>query len=90
MYREIDTCPVYREIDTCTVYREIDTGPVYSIYFTQCRYFNYYNNADINECKTGANECDEDAECSNTDGGYECECRDGFTGNGSHCDGMVL
>ena len=62
------------------MYREIDTCPAYST----------SPNADINECKTGANACHEGAECSNTDGGYECECRDGFTGNGTHCDGMAL
>ena len=29
---------------------------------------------DINECKTGATECHENAECSNTDVGFLCVC----------------
>ena len=45
---------------------------------------------DINECKTGATECHENAECSNTDVGFLCVCVAGFTGNGTHCDGMHL
>ena len=45
---------------------------------------------DIDKCQMANHACHENAECSNTDGGYECECRDGFTGNGTHCDGMAL
>ena len=29
--------------------------------------------------------CDEDAFCTNTDGGYNCTCNDGFQGDGFNC-----
>ena len=41
---------------------------------------------DIDECNNGlGNLCDENAICTNTDGGYECSCSKGFTGNGFQC-----
>ena len=30
--------------------------------------------------------CHIDANCTNTDGGFECECYDGFSGNGTYCE----
>lgn len=42
---------------------------------------------DINECETGANECDENANCSNTEGSYTCQCKTGYEGDGSLCQG---
>ncbi len=35
------------------------------------------------------NECDPNANCTNTDGSYSCSCRTGFTGDGKYCNGMV-
>ena len=38
---------------------------------------------DIDECSTGElNECDVNANCTNTPGDYECACLDGFEGDG--------
>merc|ERR1719480_610300 len=31
-------------------------------------------------------DCHFDANCTNTDGGFECDCFDGFSGNGTHCE----
>ena len=45
--------------------------------------------SDINECQT-SNQCDENADCVNTKGSYTCTCKEGFTGNGSTCLGMVV
>ena len=55
---------------------------------------------DINECERGLTICDENgdncvtssachpnANCTNTPGGFLCECRDGYTGNGRWCQG---
>ena len=41
---------------------------------------------DIDECAEYTDNCDKShAECSNTVGGYECECNVGFTGDGYDC-----
>ena len=45
---------------------------------------------DINECETGANDCDANAECINTLGGYNCTCIDGFSGDGTDCIGKNI
>ena len=44
--------------------------------------------ADINECNNTPNNCDENAECSNTEGSYLCNCTLGFSGNGLNCTGI--
>merc|ERR1711966_289567 len=40
---------------------------------------------DVNECSAGTANCDANALCSNTDGGYSCTCNSGFTGTGQSC-----
>ena len=42
---------------------------------------------DIDECAQGLDRCHEHAMCTNTRGGYTCECRAGFTGDGFNCQG---
>ncbi len=42
---------------------------------------------DINECFIGNHICDENADCANIPGGYNCTCRTGYTGNGTTCEG---
>lgn len=44
----------------------------------------YYVNSclDINECLDTPNICHHNANCTNTDGNYSCQCLKGFTGNG--------
>ena len=32
---------------------------------------------DIDECLLQQDDCDDNAECTNTDGGYDCTCNDG-------------
>ena len=41
---------------------------------------------DVDECSTGANDCDDNARCNNTIGRFECECLIGFSGDGTNCD----
>ena len=43
--------------------------------------------ADIDECSMNGSPCDQNAECLNFEGSYSCTCKDGFTGNGTVCDG---
>ena len=56
-----------------------------SINNTQCILF---FSTDINECDQSTDNCDEDAECTNTEGSFQCTCNDGFDGDGVSCSGM--
>ena len=44
---------------------------------------------DVNECD-GANSCDSNADCTNTQGSYSCMCRTGYQGNGMSCGGKNI
>ena len=43
--------------------------------------------ADIDECSVDPSSCDENADCTNSDGSYSCTCKQGFTGDGAVCEG---
>ena len=45
--------------------------------------------ADLDECKLQLHSCDINAECENTIGSYECQCRSGYRGNGRMCSGII-
>jgi len=45
---------------------------------------------DIDECALGLAGCDVNANCSNTEGSYECTCSLGYTGSGMDCSGRWL
>jgi len=40
---------------------------------------------DIDECATGADDCPDEALCTNTDGAFTCSCKPGFEGDGRSC-----
>ena len=42
---------------------------------------------DIDECSLGLHNCNPNAECINTHGGYDCQCKSGYEGNGVSCQG---
>ena len=47
---------------------------------------------DVDECSAGTDAC-VDATCTNTDGGYTCTCKTGFTfksGSSYICEGIFL
>ena len=44
--------------------------------------------ADINECEQETYPCHSNANCTDTDGSFNCTCREGFEGNGFNCTGM--
>ena len=39
---------------------------------------------DIDECSESF-PCDNNANCTNTDGSFTCKCNSGYTGSGLHC-----
>ena len=44
---------------------------------------------DVNECELFSN-CDVSTRCTNTIGSYECQCKNGFQGNGFICKGVSV
>ena len=47
--------------------------------------------SDKNECiEEATHNCDTNAKCENTDGGFTCSCNSGYAGNGTVCEGKVL
>ena len=47
----------------------------------------YYFTA-IDECSEGSHTCDKNANCTNIDGSFECQCKIGFSGDGHTCTGI--
>ena len=45
------------------------------------------DDADVNECETNNGNCSADASCSNTPGGFACDCLPGYDGDGVDCRG---
>ena len=43
---------------------------------------------DINECEN-SNDCHMNATCANSIGSYSCACNNGFSGNGTICEGKL-
>ena len=44
-----------------------------------------HNTIDVDECTFMTHDCDENAECINTDGSFLCLCNQGYIGNGKTC-----
>ena len=43
---------------------------------------------DVDECENVTlNNCDENADCLDTEGSFTCICREGYTGSGVDCQG---
>ena len=43
--------------------------------------------SDIDECEIGKHNCHVNANCFDTPGSYECQCKEGFFGDGIICIG---
>ena len=50
-------------------------------------FFSLIQTLDTDECTVGTYPCDPNATCRNTKGSFECNCKDGFTGDGKRCRG---
>ena len=44
---------------------------------------------DIDECLNRSHACDVNANCTNTDGSYNCTCKEGYIGDGQSCQGIL-
>ena len=42
---------------------------------------------DVNECELGMHTCNSSANCTDTNGSFNCTCREGFEGDGFNCTG---
>ena len=50
-----------------------------------------YNFVDINECTESPSVCHQNANCTNTNGSYSCQCLTGYNGDGNlDCAGTVI
>ena len=53
-------------------------------------YIIFHFPTDIDECSTGAHTCHRNkANCINIEGGYTCQCKLGYTGDGRICNGKT-
>lgn len=43
---------------------------------------------DINECTESKHNCSSDATCTDTEGGFNCNCKTGYSGDGVNCTSM--
>ena len=50
----------------------------------------YASFTDINECASNNGGCHSNATCINTIGSFSCKCKQGFSGDGKTCIGMLL
>ena len=46
-----------------------------------------FNPADLDECSLSNSSCHQNANCTNTNGSFECNCLPGYTGDGFNCSG---
>ena len=59
-------------------------------FYTSCSLIIHTLLSDTDECSEGLNACDDNASCTNTQGGYNCTCNTGYAGNGSTCSGTYV
>ena len=45
--------------------------------------------SDIDECQENTDNCHNNATCSNNEGSFDCQCIQGYTGDGTDCAGTV-
>ena len=59
----------------------------YSNFTTDFKPCPIFFSLDIDECSAESSPCDKNADCTNSDGSYSCTCKQGFSGDGTTCEG---
>ena len=77
------------ELRMCILYLEQYYMPSHCIACRVCVHHILFLQ-DINECEENPSSCDVNANCTNTDGSYDCTCKTGYTGDGKSCSGKYL
>ena len=70
-------------------YKSVKMSPFMS-WCQMWKFFSNYSLQDVNECSMNMSRCDENANCTNTDGSYNCSCNHGYEGDGFKCTGNNL
>ena len=81
---------VYQEQNLVSVFRLPLSLPFVKCFHLVSEISSINFQIDIDECKGSNNVCDENANCSNTVGSYNCTCKDGFTRDGHSCSGKIV
>ena len=74
------------------VYKNSDMLYFISVYVIQVKSLlsiSLYITSDIDECSLDPSPCDENADCTNSEGSFSCTCKQGFTGDGEVCQGTA-
>ena len=50
----------------------------------------WLNFTDVNECEDNSHNCSTNANCTNTEGSYDCACHESFFGDGLTCQSETL
>ena len=51
-----------------------------------CTYHCYFVYIDIDECQSFPPKCNENADCTDNNGSFTCDCKLGFSGDGFSCE----
>ena len=61
---------------------------LWQCFHAQLFFHTFIHLVDINECELETYPCNSNASCTDTEGSFNCTCREGFEGNGFNCTGM--
>ena len=67
----------------------------YNVYFRPLRkgsviFCKSFVFTDVNECNDGGRGCGTKANCTISNGSQNCTCKEGYTGDGQSCQGIIF